>query len=139
MDRQLLAIHTQRPPLPAGLIVRPRLIDAVADTFAEAKVVLVAAPAGSGKTSLLVAWAHRTTRPVVWLTIEEDQTDPIRFLRYFHPARHCRPRPVHRRAGGQPFSETRSGKRGLVTEAIRGAASVAPLSVYPVSRRFFGS
>ena len=48
MDRQLLAIHTHRPPLPAGLAERARLIDAIEDAFLEAKVVLVAAPAGSG-------------------------------------------------------------------------------------------
>jgi LuxR family maltose regulon positive regulatory protein len=82
MDRQLLAIHTQLPPLSPGLIERARLVDAIDDAFEDAKVVLVAAPAGTGKTSLLVEWAHRSARPVAWLTIEPEQSDPSRFLRY---------------------------------------------------------
>src|SRR5688500_12796438 len=82
MDRELLAIHTQLPPRSSGLVERARLVNAIEDTFEDAKVVLVAAPAGTGKTSLLVEWAHRSARPVAWLTIEAEQSDPSRFLRY---------------------------------------------------------
>jgi LuxR family maltose regulon positive regulatory protein len=41
-----------------------------------APLVLVTAPAGYGKTTLLAQWAERDARPVVWLTLRESDRDP---------------------------------------------------------------
>ena len=40
---------------------------------------LVCAPAGSGKTVLLRAWAAGTDRAVAWVTVERDERDAQRF------------------------------------------------------------
>ena len=34
---------------------------------------------GSGKTTLLSAWLAQERRPIAWLTLDEDDDDPIRF------------------------------------------------------------
>jgi LuxR family maltose regulon positive regulatory protein len=43
-------------------------------------VGVVIAPAGYGKTTLLVEWARVTTRTVAWLSLSEADGDPVRFL-----------------------------------------------------------
>ena len=46
------------------------------------RVVLVAAPAGFGKTSLLTEWLAAEPRPVAWLSLDERDDDPAQFWRY---------------------------------------------------------
>jgi LuxR family maltose regulon positive regulatory protein len=43
---------------------------------------VVSAPAGFGKTTLLSAWIALDPMPIAWLSLEEDDNDPVRFLRY---------------------------------------------------------
>jgi LuxR family maltose regulon positive regulatory protein len=43
---------------------------------------LLAAPAGFGKTNLLIEWAEETNLPVAWLTLDSDDNDVGRFFRY---------------------------------------------------------
>jgi LuxR family transcriptional regulator, maltose regulon positive regulatory protein len=86
MDRQLLAIHTQRPPRSSGLIDRARLLGAIENACEDAKVVLISAPAGYGKTTLLIEWAHATSRPVAWVNVEPELNDPEQLLRYLATA-----------------------------------------------------
>src|SRR3954471_4600333 len=68
--------NTRRvPPLPAGAVSRPRLLTRLARAQ-HTPLVLVVAPAGWGKTTLLTQWAHVERRPVAWLTIEPRHHDP---------------------------------------------------------------
>jgi LuxR family transcriptional regulator, maltose regulon positive regulatory protein len=64
----------------------PRLIDrgdllAALDRGAEGKVTIISAPAGSGKTSLLRAWADRPgqRRPLAMFAVQRDQQDAQQF------------------------------------------------------------
>ena len=45
---------------------------------------MVICPAGSGKTTLLVSWYQAETprKPVAWLTLDEDDNDPVRLWWY---------------------------------------------------------
>src|SRR5579863_3551200 len=67
------------PRLPVQHVARPRLL-ALLEQGLRGPVTLVSAPAGSGKTTLLAEWAATITRPVAWLSCEEGENDPARFL-----------------------------------------------------------
>ncbi len=75
----ILQTNITPPRLPVPHIARPRLL-ALLEQGARGPLTLVSAPAGSGKTTLLAAWAAMTTRPVAWLSCEEGENDPARFL-----------------------------------------------------------
>ncbi len=44
--------------------------------------MLFSAPAGYGKTTLLSMWQAQGLRPIAWLSLDTDDNDPARFLRY---------------------------------------------------------
>jgi len=46
------------------------------------KLTLVSAPAGFGKTTLLSEWVADCGRPVAWLSLDQSDSDPTRFLAY---------------------------------------------------------
>jgi LuxR family transcriptional regulator, maltose regulon positive regulatory protein len=77
----LLATKLYVPRQPPGSVARPRLT-ARLDEGQERRVVLVCAPAGSGKTALLAAWAGVGPRPVAWLSLDDGDSDPARFWRH---------------------------------------------------------
>ncbi len=45
-------------------------------------VVLVSAPAGYGKTTLLAQWAERDARPFAWVTVDERDNEPFVLLKH---------------------------------------------------------
>jgi LuxR family maltose regulon positive regulatory protein len=49
---------------------------------AEGPLTLVSAPAGFGKTTLLVQWLSASTTSVAWLSLDAEENDPARFLTY---------------------------------------------------------
>ena len=46
------------------------------------KLTLISAPAGFGKTTLVSEWVAVCERPVAWLSLDEGDNDPTRFLIY---------------------------------------------------------
>ncbi|MEO6571461.1 MAG: AAA family ATPase, partial [Ilumatobacteraceae bacterium] len=76
-----MAATKLRPPAsPTRLVRRPRLRDLLNDGVAEAvSLLLVSAPAGSGKSTLIAAWALEADRPVAWLQVEASDSDPASF------------------------------------------------------------
>lgn len=77
--RATLAAVASPPAARPGTVVRQALLDRLTDSLA-ARLVLVIAPAGWGKTSILRDW-WLTTRhgDVAWLSVRESDNDPVRF------------------------------------------------------------
>ncbi|MDE3088219.1 MAG: tetratricopeptide repeat protein [Chloroflexota bacterium] len=64
-----------------GLLQRPRLLDFIR-THIERKLLLIVAPAGYGKTALLVDYAHDADLPVCWYSLSEFDQDLAIFVQY---------------------------------------------------------
>ena len=92
------------PPPPPRVVARPRLVERMNQGLLEGrKLTLISAPAGFGKTTLITEWvAELTPTPsatspigrlrsapgggeavrVAWLSLDEEDSDPRRFLIY---------------------------------------------------------
>ena len=77
----LLATKLHIPRTRPGFVVRPRLVDRLAQAH-EGELTLVCAPAGFGKTALLADWARASPSPVAWLSLDDADNDPARFWRH---------------------------------------------------------
>ncbi len=69
------------PPIRPKLVERPRLVERLNAGLAH-RLVLVSAPAGFGKTTLLSEWATGAGQPIAWLSLDGEDNDPARFLIY---------------------------------------------------------
>lgn len=75
----LLITKLYIPRLRSGYLSREALL-AVLDTGLERRLILIAAAAGFGKTTLAADWSSQ--HPVSWLSLDEGDNDPSRFLSY---------------------------------------------------------
>ncbi len=102
MSAPLLTTKLHIPATRSDAVLRPRLIELLDQGLAR-KLTLIAAPAGFGKTTLIAAWLDHqrleasdlrlgesslTSSPqplaprVAWLSLDDDDNDPVRFLTY---------------------------------------------------------
>ncbi|MFF3325104.1 LuxR C-terminal-related transcriptional regulator [Streptomyces sp. NPDC002889] len=79
----LLAAKFSVPAVPRTHVGRNRLLDRLTDGT-RGPLTVITGPAGAGKTTLAAAWARTrpTPGPVVWLTVESDDTVPGVFWAY---------------------------------------------------------
>lgn len=102
MTTPLLATKLYVPPVRPGLVSRPRLIERLNEGL-DRKLTLISAPAGFGKTTLASEWAHAVRARqaaqsvgaplavptlaaplwVAWVSLDEGENDPARFMAYF--------------------------------------------------------
>jgi LuxR family transcriptional regulator, maltose regulon positive regulatory protein len=73
--------RVQVPDAASGSVSRTALVNRLRAAGAF-PLVLVVAPAGYGKTTLLSQWAHRDARPFAWVSVDEHDSEPISFLRH---------------------------------------------------------
>jgi LuxR family maltose regulon positive regulatory protein len=69
------------PPVRSELVPRSRLL-ARLDSGIRRKLILVSAPAGFGKTTLVSSWLAQCQCPVAWVSLDSGDNDPVRFLSY---------------------------------------------------------
>jgi LuxR family transcriptional regulator, maltose regulon positive regulatory protein len=105
MAAPILATKLYIPPPQPNIVLRPRLIERMNEGLSTgSKLSLISAPAGFGKTTLVSEWVHQKdesgkgrdesgTPPhpssfnlppskVAWLSLDEGDSDPNRFLAY---------------------------------------------------------
>lgn len=85
MAVEILTTKLFLPPPPPRAVPRPRLIQRLNGGL-QRRLVLVSAPAGFGKTTLLSAWLASCGQPAAWLSLDEGDNDPVRFLSYLNAA-----------------------------------------------------
>ncbi len=87
----LLQTKLHRPRLPKDLVTRWRLVEWLNHDI-DHPLILVCAPAGFGKTTLIANWLERMAAgkgdkaaylPSAWLSLDENDSDLNLFLRYF--------------------------------------------------------
>ena len=74
----LVATKLRPPPVREQSIPRQRLLERLR-SGSDRRLILIACPAGFGKTTLLSAWyeAERPRRLIAWLTLDEGDNDPV--------------------------------------------------------------
>lgn len=79
----MLTTKLRPPRARADAVARPRII-ARLDAGADARLTLLAAPAGFGKTAALAGWLAATARPrpIAWLSLDTGDDSPDAFTRY---------------------------------------------------------
>jgi LuxR family transcriptional regulator, maltose regulon positive regulatory protein len=83
MSTPILATKLYIPPTQPQLVLRSRLIEQLDKSLLSGhKLTVICAPAGFGKTTLVSEWVTGRERPVVWLSLDETDSDPTRFLSY---------------------------------------------------------
>jgi LuxR family maltose regulon positive regulatory protein len=79
----ILATKLYIPPSRQRVVRRPRLVQRLNEGLAAGnKLTLVSAPAGFGKTTLIGEWVACCGRPAAWLSLDDGDSDPGRFLTY---------------------------------------------------------
>ncbi len=106
MSTPILTTKLYIPPLRSKVVIRPGLIDRLNEGLPSGrKLTLLSAPAGFGKTTLVSEWVNQKAEggemkdesrdkihlsslilhpsKVAWLSLDEGDNDPTRFLTYF--------------------------------------------------------
>jgi LuxR family transcriptional regulator, maltose regulon positive regulatory protein len=104
-------LHTKFniPRTTTTLLARPRLSNRLSQQ-PNGYLTLLSAPAGFGKTTLVVDWLRQQECPAAWLALDEQDNDPVLFWRYLITA-------VQQADG-------RLGQRAQAALAITGRASL---------------
>ncbi|CAG0993369.1 Serine/threonine-protein kinase PknK [Planctomycetaceae bacterium] len=84
--------HVRSAPdhqVPHSCHARPRLQQRLAEALTrERSLIVISAPAGFGKTTLLSEWLQHLSLPSSWLSLDAADNDMARFLAYLSAALH---------------------------------------------------
>lgn len=70
------------PILKEAFVRRPRLVELL-DAAVGRQLILVWAPIGFGKTTVLTEWAQTLQKPPAWLSLDEEDNRSLNFWAYF--------------------------------------------------------
>ncbi|MEZ4861528.1 MAG: tetratricopeptide repeat protein [Caldilineaceae bacterium] len=82
MSDQIARTKIIPPKRRADLLSRPRLLNTLQELL-DFKFIILIAPAGYGKTFLMVDFAHSSELPVCWYTLDSLDRDSHRFFSHF--------------------------------------------------------
>ncbi|MBE7434581.1 MAG: helix-turn-helix transcriptional regulator [Anaerolineales bacterium] len=83
MPASVLATKFFIPLLPPKVVARSRLVKQLSDGLTTGhKLTLISAPAGFGKSTLVSEWIVNCGQQAAWLSLDENDNDPVRFLIY---------------------------------------------------------
>ncbi|MEC0201539.1 LuxR C-terminal-related transcriptional regulator [Paenibacillus lautus] len=87
MSTPILSTKLHIPSPRSKAVLRPRLIERLNEgLLLQRKLTTISASAGCGKTTLLSQWIEGSPLPVAWLSLEEADREPARFLAYLAAA-----------------------------------------------------
>ncbi|MBA3379209.1 MAG: LuxR family transcriptional regulator, partial [Chloroflexia bacterium] len=81
MATPVLVTKLYIPPPRSGVVARPRLIERL-NGRPPRKLTLISAPAGFGKTTLVSEWLAGSEYLTAWLSLDDADNEPTRFLTY---------------------------------------------------------
>jgi len=81
MPTLILATKLYIPRPRPNVVSRPRLLERL-NKGVHGKLTLISAPAGFGKTTLVSEWVAGIEQPTAWLSLDEGENDPTRFITY---------------------------------------------------------
>ncbi len=113
MESPLLRTKLHSPSSPSTLLSRPRLTNQL-NFRPTGYLTLLSAPAGFGKTTLVTDWVRQQKTPVAWLTLDEQDNDPILFWRYLIAAL----QKVNERIGQRALSALGTFTQGTLETAV---------------------
>jgi LuxR family maltose regulon positive regulatory protein len=117
MSAPILATKLYIPPSRPGIVLRPRLVERLNEGLANGyKLTLISASAGFGKTTLVTEWIGTCRRPFAWLSLDERDNDPARFITYLIKALQT-----------LAFSKVEGSQAGIGEELLAALRSPQPL------------
>jgi LuxR family maltose regulon positive regulatory protein len=125
MDSAILRTKLFAPSVPAHFVSRHHLQERLnAAVESGASLLLVCAPAGYGKSTVLAQWLATTTLRTAWLSLDERDNNTHRFWTYVTEAlASSAPELAHARSSLRN-SESDNGPEGFLTELINAAAAL---------------
>jgi LuxR family maltose regulon positive regulatory protein len=82
LNTTLLQTKLYRPPLARDIIERRELLDELEFGFS-LPLTLVCSPSGFGKSTLTSYWMGESGHPGAWVSLDEEDNDPLLFAGYF--------------------------------------------------------
>ena len=83
MPNTIIKTKINLPVLRRNLVLRKRLLTLLSEKIRQGhKLTLISAPAGFGKTTLVSEWIASGEIPAAWISLDENDSDPARFLTY---------------------------------------------------------
>src|ERR671916_1625611 len=123
MSTPILATKLYIPPPQPRAVLRPRLVERLNEDL-HCKLTLISAPAGFGKTTLLSEWVAGCGRPTAWLSPDEGDSDPTRFLAYLAAALQTIAANVGERVSGMLQSPRPPSTESILTALLNETTTV---------------